>query len=48
MLERFNPCYAGSKIESHSNIFCFDIDPSFNPCYAGSKIESPLVFALIL
>ena len=37
---RFNPCYAGSKIESPIRYILPPSDASFNPCYAGSKIES--------
>ena len=37
--QSFNPCYAGSKIESN-NMKLFSITTiCFNPCYAGSKIE---------
>mgnify|MGYP006924594265 CR=1 FL=1 len=36
----FNPCYAGSKIESSAKVSNVRADECFNPCYAGSKIES--------
>ena len=36
----FNPCYAGSKIESHHQVRSPTFFQCFNPCYAGSKIES--------
>ena len=36
----FNPCYAGSKIESTIKELKTIIRHRFNPCYAGSKIES--------
>ena len=35
----FNPCYAGSKIESNPPFSPNAPSYSFNPCYAGSKIE---------
>ena len=36
----FNPCYAGSKIESLTPGRRETTSVGFNPCYAGSKIES--------
>ena len=39
-MECFNPCYAGSKIESLiGKVYALFYMESFNPCYAGSKIE---------
>ena len=37
--ECFNPCYAGSKIESTDSYNWYKNLTGFNPCYAGSKIE---------
>ena len=39
---RFNPCYAGSKIESEKIKSLCSQGKGFNPCYAGSKIERQL------